>query len=66
MVVKSKVFRPGEIAEDLDKRVTELEAQVTPNTPPGVLEERKKETTKVLKKIEEVEEICAKEVGKVS
>ena len=33
---------------------------MTPSTPPEVLEERRKATTKAAKRIEEVKELCAK------
>ena len=66
MFVEAKVFRLGEIAKDLCKNVTELEAQVTPSTPPEALEERRQTTTEAVKKIKEAEELCAKVVKKVS
>ena len=38
----------------------ELEVQVTPSTPPEVLEERRKETTLDMRRIDEVKELCDK------
>ena len=37
MFLESKVFRISEIVENLCNKVTKLESQVTPNTPPEVL-----------------------------
>ena len=66
MFAESKVFQLGNIAENLCKKVTKLKVQVTPSTPPKVLEERRKEATEVAKKIEHVDTICAKAVKYVS
>ena len=66
MVVEAKVFRLGEIEEDLCKKVVELEAQVTPSTPLQVLEERRKEATEDAKKIEDVKALFAKAFDQVS
>ena len=43
-----------------------MEAQVTPSTPPEVLEERRKVATEAVKRIEEAEALCAKAVEQVS
>ena len=66
MFAEAKVIRLGEIEQDLHKKVTDLEAQVKPTTPPEVLEERRMTTTKAIKKIEEIEALCAKTVEHVS
>ena len=60
MFSEAKVIRLRKITEDLCENFVELEAQVTPNTPLEVLEERRKTTIETAKKIEEVEELCAK------
>ena len=51
MFPKSKVIQLGEIAEDLRKKVVELEMQLKPSTPPKVLEERRKATTQATRRI---------------
>ena len=43
-----------------------MESQVTPSTPPEVLEERRKEAIEVAKRIEEAEALFAKVVEQVS
>ena len=64
--VEYKYFRLGEIAENLCKRVAELELQVKPNTPPEVLEERRKETTEAATRIEEAKVLCSREFKQFS
>ena len=66
MALDTKVSRLGEIAVDLRKKVTQLEEQIRPNTPPEVLEKRGQTTIEAVKKIAEAEEICAKAVDQVS
>ena len=66
MFVEAKVFSLGKIAENLRKKVTDLEAQVKPSTPPKVLEERRKVENEAITRIEESEELCAKEIDRVS
>ena len=66
MFVESKLNRLGEITVELCKNVTYLEVQVKPSTPPEVLEEITMTVAEVVKKIEEVEALCTKEVNKVS
>ena len=59
--VEAKVFQLGDIVENLHKKVMDLELHaVTHSTPPKVLKERIKETTKDVKRIEEVEALYAK------
>ena len=60
MSVEVKVFQLGDIAKNLCKKVAELEVQMTPNTPPYLLEERRKETTEATNKIQEMEVLSAK------
>ena len=62
MYAESKLFQIGEIAENFCKKAIELEAQVKPSTPLEALEERRKEAIEYTKRIEEVKELCAKEV----
>ena len=62
MYVESKLFQLGEIVENFCTKVVELETQVTHSTPLEVLEERRKASTKSVKRIEEVKELCAKDV----
>ena len=66
MFIEAKVIRLGKIADDLCKKVMELEAQVKPITPPKVLEERRKSVAEDVKKIEEAEALCSKAVDQVS
>ena len=66
MFAKTKVFRVGEVTENLCKQVTELESKMMPSTPLEVLEERKKATTEAVQNMEEVKVLCAKAVEKVS
>ena len=66
MFSKAKLFWLGEFADNLCKRVMELELQVKPSTPPEVLKKRRKLATKSVKRIEEAEALCAKEVEQVS
>ena len=66
MFVEYKVFWLGEIAENLRKRVADLELQVKSSTPPEVLEERRKIITEASKRIEEAVALRAKEVEQVS
>ena len=66
MISEAKYFRLGEIAENLHKRVVELESKMTPNTPPEVLEERRKVVTEAMQNIEEEEVLCAKAIKQVS
>ena len=40
--------------------------QIRPSTAPEVLEERRKAVAEAAKKIEEVEALCAKAIGRVS
>ena len=60
--VEAKVFQIGDIVENLRKKSVDLELHVTCSTPPKVLKERIKETTKDVKRIEKVEALCAKVV----
>ena len=62
MFTEAKVFQLCYIAENLYKKVTKMESQVTPSTPLEVLEERRNATTNVVKQIKEVEALCAKPV----
>ena len=64
--MEEKVFWLRNIAENICKKVTDLESQVTPTTHPEVLEERRNATTDVAKRIEEAEALCAKAVEQVS
>ena len=57
---EGKVIRLGKIAIDLKKKVTELEAQQIPSTPPELLESRCDTTTQDAKRIEETVQICAR------
>ena len=66
MQVKDKVIRLGKIAVDLRKRITKLEENVRLSTPPEVMEKIRDAAIEAGKKIEEVEEICAKVVNQVS
>ena len=52
MVAQSKVFQLVEIVEDIRIKGTDLEAHLTPSTPPEVLEGRRQVTTDAAKKIE--------------
>ena len=66
MPSKDKVFRLGNIAAGLRKKVTKSEEQRKPNKPPKVLERRRDTTTHAAKIIEEAEQTCAKDVDQVS
>ena len=66
MFPKAKVIQLGQIAKDLRKKVVEIEAQLKLDTPPEVIEERRKTTTYAAKRIEEVESSYAKAVNQVS
>ena len=66
MFPEAKVIRLGKIANDLRKKVTKLEEQIRPSTPPEVLEERTKAAAKATKKIEEAEALCSKVIDQVS
>ena len=48
------------------KKIIKLEAQVKPSTPPYVVEEISMTAAEAVKKIEEVEALCAKSVEQVS
>ena len=43
-----------------------MELKVTPTTPPKVVEVRRKSTKEATKRIEDVEELCAKVIDQVS
>ena len=60
MFAEAKIFQLGEIEYNIHKKVTDLEAQVTPSTPLEVLEERRNATTYATKKIEDAEALCSK------
>ena len=66
MFLEAKVIQLGEIEYDLHKKVIDLEVQLKPSTPLDVIEARRKVVTEAAKKIEEAEELCAKEVEQVS
>ena len=66
MPSEDKVLRLVKIAVDLRKKVTQMEEQRRPSTPPEVLESRRDAATQAVKRIEEAEKTCAKVVDQVS
>ena len=65
MFTKEKYFRLGEVDENLCKQVMELESEMMTNTPTEVQEEKKKETTEAVQKMEYAEVLWAKGVKHV-
>ena len=60
MIFESCVIKLGELASDFCQNIVDLEAQILPNTPSEVLEERQKKVEEDIRQIQEAKALCAK------
>ena len=64
--LEDKVLRLGKISVELRIKVTNLEEERRPSTPPEVLESRRDAATQAMNRIEEAKQTCAKVFDQVS